>query len=86
MDEQFWDCFHLNEGCDAPAGDGDVLDAGPDDVALGHRDDVRDAVARVDDDARQRPLPHLPTRPRRRQRQHRLHSDVQTCKKDLIFT
>ena len=67
----------LYEGSDASSGDGDVLDARPDDVPLGHRDDVRDAVAGVDDHASQGPLAHLTTRPGRSQRQHSLHRDVQ---------
>ena len=46
----------LDEAGDAPAGDWNVFDAGADDVALGDGNDVRDAVAGVDDDAGQRPL------------------------------
>ncbi len=42
-----------------------------------HRYDVGDAVARVDDDARERALAHLPLGPAGGQRQHRLHRDVQ---------
>ena len=38
---------------DVSAGNGDVLDRAANDVALGHRDHVRDAIARVDHCARQ---------------------------------
>lgn len=42
-----------------------------------HGDDVGDAVAAVDDDPRQRAVAHLARGPRRGQRQHGLHGDVQ---------
>ena len=41
----------LDEAGDASSGDWNVFDAGADDVALGDGDDVRDAVAGVEDDA-----------------------------------
>ena len=55
---------------DVSAGDGDVFDARADDVALGDRDDVSDAVPGVDDGARQTALSAFPRRPGGRQRQH----------------
>ena len=49
----------LNEGSDASAGDGDVLDARADDVALRHGDHVGYPVPRVDHHACQGSLAHL---------------------------
>ncbi len=49
----------LHKVRDVAAGDGDRLDRGPDHVALGHGDDVRDAVARVDDGTCQGPVVDL---------------------------
>lgn len=46
----------LDEVGDVPAGDGDVLDAGADDVALGDGDAVGDAVPGVHDEAREGPV------------------------------
>lgn len=68
--------------------DGDVLDGAADDVPLRARDDVRDAVPRVDDRPRECPVVLLARRPGRREREHGLHGDVQAFdvegfKKDL---
>ena len=49
----------LDEGSDASAGDGDVLDARADDVALRHGDHVGHPVPRVDHHACQGSLAHL---------------------------
>ena len=49
----------LNEGRNIPAGYGDVLDAGTDDVAFGHRNDMSHAVSRIDDDPSKRSFSHL---------------------------
>lgn len=46
-------------GSRTPASQGDVFDAAANDVALCHRDDVCDAISRVDNRSRQRPLVHL---------------------------
>ena len=54
----------LHKVGDVAAADGYVFDAAADDVAVGHRDDVGDTIAAVDDDARQRSLVYLTTRPR----------------------
>ena len=54
-----------------------MLDATPDHVALCHRDDVRHAVARVDNRPRERALLDLLRGPRGREREHRLHGDVE---------
>ena len=49
----------LDEGSDASAGDGDVLDAGADDVALRHRDHMGHSISGVDYHTCQRSLTHL---------------------------
>jgi hypothetical protein len=62
---------------DVPPGDRDVLDGAADHVAFGAGDDVRDAVARVDDRARERAVRHAVRGPGRGERQHGLDGDVQ---------
>ena len=49
----------LDEGSDASAGDGDVLDAGANDVALRHRDHMSHSISRVNHHTCQRSLAHL---------------------------
>ena len=67
----------LNETCNGSASDGNVFDAGPDDVTLRHGDDVGDAVSRVDHDPGQGPLPDLPPGPGGREAEDSLHRDVE---------
>jgi hypothetical protein len=62
---------------DVPPGDRDVLDRAADHVAFGAGDDVRDAIARVDDRARERSVRHAVRGPGRGKCQHGLDSDVQ---------
>uniref|UniRef100_A0A1I8GGM3 ANK_REP_REGION domain-containing protein n=1 Tax=Macrostomum lignano TaxID=282301 RepID=A0A1I8GGM3_9PLAT len=68
----------LNEESDVAAGDGDMLNAAADDVAVGHRDDVGDTVAGVYDNPGEGSLALRPGGPAGGQGQHRLHSDVQS--------
>ena len=49
----------MDEVGDVPAGDGNVFDAGADDVTFGHGDHVRHSIAAVDHRSRQCPLPDL---------------------------
>ena len=49
----------MDEIGDVPAGDGNVFDAGADDVTFGHGDHVRHSIAAVDHRSRQCPLPDL---------------------------
>jgi hypothetical protein len=58
-------------------GDRDVFDGAANDVALGARDDVRHAVARVDHGAGERAVRDAVRRPRCGERQHGLDGDVQ---------
>ncbi len=51
-----------------------MFDAGANDVAFCDGNNVRDAVARVDDDAGQRSLAHRATRPTGSQRKNGLNS------------
>jgi len=62
---------------DVPPGDRDVLDGAPDHVALGDGDDVRHAVARVDDRAGERAVRHAVRGPGSGESQHGLDGDVQ---------
>ena len=59
------------------ARDGDVLDGAANDVPLRTGDNMRDAVSRVDDGPRERPVVLFAGRPRRREREHGLHGDVE---------
>merc|ERR1740123_604828 len=67
----------LDEGSDASAGDGDVLDAGADDVALRHRDHVGHPVSRVNHHPCQRSLAHLSPSPRCCKTKHSLYGNVE---------
>ena len=67
----------LYKACDGSASDGNVFDAGPDDVALGHGDDVSDAVPGIDHDPGQGPLPDLSPGPGGRQTEDGLDCDVE---------
>ena len=49
----------LDKGSDASAGDGDVLDAGPNDIAFRHRDYMGHSISRVNHHTCQRSLAHL---------------------------
>ncbi len=62
---------------DVAPGDGDVLDRAADDVPLRARDDVRDAVARVDDGAGERAVRDTIRGPRGGEREDGLHGDVE---------
>ena len=67
----------LNKACDGSASDGNVFDAGPNDVTLSHRDDVGDAISGVNHDPSQCPLPNLSPGPGGRQAEDGLDSDVE---------
>ena len=54
-----------------------MFDAGPNNVTLGHGDNVGDAVPGVDHDPGQRPLPDLSPGPGGRQAEDGLDSDVE---------
>ena len=67
----------LNVVGDVTAGDRDVLDARADHVAIGHRNNVRHAVAGVHNGARERALLDLLGGPRGGEGEHSLHCDVE---------
>ena len=67
----------LHEVGDVPPGEVHALDRGPDHVALGHGDDVRDALARVDDGAGQGAVRDFGRGPGGGEGEHGLDGDVE---------
>lgn len=66
----------LHKVGDITAGDGNVLDGRADDVAFGHGNHVRHAVARVDNGAGERVVGDLVGGPACSEREHCLYSDI----------
>jgi len=69
----------LDEVGDIAASNRNRLDRRTDYVALSHRDNVSNTVTRIDNCARQGPVLDFGRGPRRRQRQHGLYGNVETC-------